>query len=132
MRDDLRGRPKDLIVRIPDDARIASYGLRENRTLKGPGYFGEVSHKEDPDLYVTEMPIRSSVKDQFERAVLIPLVVPTLNRDELAHLVDGGDPTPDMIRKAVKYASYRRGQGKSPFAVSSERFELPVYYQERL
>jgi hypothetical protein len=126
----LRGYPGHLIVSVPTGERIAAYGLRENRTLKGPGYFGEVANSDDPDLYATELPIRSRVRDEFDRPIWIPLVVPTLTREELAHLVDGGDPTKEMVQKAVEYALWRRMNKKSPFAVLGEQVPLPHNQEE--
>jgi hypothetical protein len=55
----------------------------------------------------------------------IPSIVPTLTREELAHLVDGGQPTWGMVEKAKAHAEARISVGKSPFAEVGEQHTLP-------
>jgi hypothetical protein len=55
-----------------------------------------------------------------------PLIVPTLNKNELNHLLSGGEPTEDIYRKAESHADMRRKSGKSPFRQPGElRYPLP-------
>jgi hypothetical protein len=50
------------------------------------------------------------------KETLIPSIVPTLSEEELDHLLKGGKPTPDIVRKATEHAQSRMKQGLGPFA----------------
>ena len=45
----------------------------------------------------------------------IPTLVPTLSSEEISYLLGGGEPTPDIINKAVEHAIQRIQKGLSPF-----------------
>jgi hypothetical protein len=127
MAERLRGSPEGLVATIPDAKRIATYGPRIDQTAKGPGYFGEVARTDDPDLYSTELSTTTGIRDpKTGREVLIPLMVPTLTAHEIAHLVDGGDPTLEIVRKAHTFALERLKAGQSPFAGVGEQHPLPL------
>lgn len=87
------------------------YGTRVDGTKKGTGYLGELKR---PDGSVsTEL----SVGVDFGAGETeIPLLVPTLTKDEINHLLSGKKETPQIMDKAVKHAIERLKQGKSPFA----------------
>ena len=87
---------------------IDNYGqLHDDLGVKGQGYFGPV---QAPDgSYSTEI---SAADDQGG----YPLMVPTLTRPELGHLLSGAQPTESILGKAASWADYRRKQGLSPFA----------------
>jgi hypothetical protein len=104
---------KDSVSRID----LAPYGLRHSgEGAKGNGYFGPMRGREG---VVTEL---SAEDDDGE----YPLVVPTLTREELDHLLSGGEPTEMIYNKARSYAEKRKGAGKSPFADPSElRYPMP-------
>lgn len=86
---------------------LAPYGARHSgEGVKGSGYFGLQPGAEG---YSSEI---SAEDDEGEH----PLMVPTLSREELDHLLNGGEPTEEIYRKAAQHAALRRGQGKSPFA----------------
>ena len=91
------------------------YGLRQDGTQKGQGYFGELKR---PDANIsTEL----SIGVEFDgEEVEIPLLVPTLTRREIDSLLKGSEPTKQMVHKAVKHAKRRMKQGKSPFATEEE------------
>jgi hypothetical protein len=88
-----------------------SYGNRPDGTPKGKGYFGELRR---PDGKVsTELSVGINVDgEDFD----IPLLVPTLSKDEIDFLLRGGVPTKGIMDKAVKHALERKKQGLSPFA----------------
>ena len=86
---------------------LAPHGMRHSgEGVKGSGYFGYLPAS---DGYATEM----SAEDESGE---FPLLVPTLSREEIEHLLAGYSPTEDIYRKAVEHAERRRKEGKSPFA----------------
>lgn len=101
-------------------SKAPSFGPRTDGTQKGDGYFGRLSR---PDGKVsTEMSFESEVDGQ---RVLGPLLVPTLSREELDLLLDGGKPTKAIYDKAIAFALDRIKQGKSPFASDGEQVPVP-------
>jgi hypothetical protein len=57
----------------------------------------------------------------------IPTMVPMLNKKELDHLINGGEPTKEIVDKAVKFAIYRKRAGLPVFATPQEEgsYKLP-------
>ena len=109
---------------------LAPYGMRyleEGQTLsdatpKGKGYFGEVPMNQGGAM--TEL---SSAYDQNGKLVSHPLIVPTLNKQEVDLLKMGLEPTPEIYKKAQDYAQQRIGAGQSPFATPQElRYPMPT------
>ena len=89
--------------------RRKNYGMRQDGTPKGSGYFGELSR---PDGNIsTELSIGVDNQD-------IPLLNPLLTHPEQQYLLQGNDPTPEIINKAIQHARERRRLGK------------PAFYQE--
>ena len=84
--------------------------LRADGTKKGPGFFGTLKR---PDGKVsTEI----SIGVTFDgKEVQIPSLVPTLTPGEINMLLEGNDPTPAMVQKAVDHAKERMSRGLSPF-----------------
>jgi hypothetical protein len=74
--------------------------------VKGSGYFGYLPAS---DGYATEM---SAENEGGE----FPLLVPTLSKEEIEHLLAGNSPTDEIFRKAVEHAERRKKEGKSPYA----------------
>lgn len=105
-------------VRKFSDGGIAPYGVRHSgEGAKGKGYFGKLPTK---DGFATELSVES------DRAGEHPLLVPTLTKKEINHLLSGGEPTNSIYEKAERYALERKDAGKSPFAGSTElRRPLP-------
>jgi hypothetical protein len=108
---------------------LAPYGMRNletgqdinQGTVKGKGYFGEVPMNQGGAM--TEY---SSAFDQDGKLVSHPLIVPTLTKQEVDLLKMGGEPTPEIYRKAQDYAQQRMGAGQSPFATPQElRYPMP-------
>jgi hypothetical protein len=96
---------------------LAPYGLRHSgEGAKGKGYFGELPTTDGRTA--TEI---SSENDEGEH----PLIVPTLTKKELNHLLSGEEPTDEIYDKAASWARTRRKSGKSPFADPTE-LRMPV------
>lgn len=115
----LGGDVSKLFAGIPDEHRIASYKKREDGTPAGPGYFGEIMALGREEQTAIELPIEADVwTEDGLRRMLIPLIVPTLTLEELAHLVDAdvAIPTEPILQKAVNHAAKRIAQGRSVFA----------------
>lgn len=90
-------------------------------TLKGKGYFGEIPVNQGGAM--TEF---SSAYEQDGKLVSHPLLVPTLNKQEIDLLKMGLEPTPEIYKKAQDYAQKRIGSGQSPFASPQElRYPMP-------
>lgn len=89
------------------------YGLRNDGTQQGSGYFGELQMQDGSGNVATELSIGVEMDG---REVEIPTIVPTLTKEELNHLLQGGEPTPQIIDKAVQHARERMAQGLNPFA----------------
>ena len=90
-------------------------------TLKGKGYFGEIPVNQGGAM--TEF---SSAFEQDGKLVSHPLLVPTLNKQEIDLLKMGLEPTPEIYKKAQDYAQQRIGAGQSPFASPQElRYPMP-------
>ena len=115
---------------ISRQSGLAPYGMRyleEGQTLsdatpKGKGYFGEVPMNQGGAM--TEL---SSAYDQDGKLISHPLIVPTLNKQEVDLLKMGLEPTPEIYKKAQDYAQQRIGAGQSPFATRQElRYPIPT------
>lgn len=86
------------------------YGLRTDGTKKGPGFLGELK-RPDGDVS-TEISVGVTFGD---KEVETPTLVPTLSHKELRYLLEGNDPSHEIVQKAVKHARERIRMGKSPF-----------------
>ena len=109
---------------------LAPYGMRNletgqditQGTVKGKGYFGEIPMNQGGAM--TEM---SSAYEQDGNLVSHPLLVPTLNKQEIDLLRMGIEPTPEIYKKAQDYAQQRIGAGQSPYASGQElRYPIPT------
>ena len=94
------------------------YGLRQDGTQKGLGFFGEIpTKKKGRTGEMTELGSESNVGGE---RLHYPLIVPTLTREEIDELAAGRDPSYDIDDKALKHAIQRKQQGLSPFATPEE------------
>jgi hypothetical protein len=88
---------------------------------KGKGYFGA--------LPTTDGRVSTEISSGFEykgKNVEHPLIVPTLNKAELDHLLSGKEPTEAIYSKAQAFAKKRIDEGKSTFAEPTElRYPVP-------
>lgn len=99
---------------------VSKWGQRADGTAKGVGYFGAL--KRPDGGFSTEL---SAGVDFGHGEVEIPLLVPTLSRAEVAHLLKGGEPTDAIFEKAERFAIDRMKSGKSPFAAKDELYDVP-------
>jgi hypothetical protein len=105
----------------PSKERVASYGKRPDGSATGMGFFGEIPHPTEEGVFSTELTIGVHLDG---KPYNIPLLVPTLTRDEL-HAVMIGKEDERIIRKAVDHAKRRINQGRSPYAEPNEIYPLP-------
>lgn len=101
---------------------MADYGNRIDGTPKGNGYFGVLRR---PDGKVsTEISVGVDIGDGEEE---IPTLVPTLERYQVEHLLNGGEVTTEILDKAVAFARERKAKKLSPFASRLEEgsYKLP-------
>lgn len=98
----------------------APYGLREDGTPKGEGYFGLLSR---PDGRVSSEISESSEVDGQE--LFYPLLVPSLTHEEVQLLLSGGEPTEAIREKAIQHAIERMRAGLNPFAKPGEQVAPP-------
>ena len=92
------------------------FGNRNDGTPKGMGFFGLLNR---PGGGVsTELSIGTNFGNGETE---IPLLVPTLTKDEINHLLIDGKPTDEIIRKAHEHAKIRLTSGRSPFAGFGEQ-----------
>lgn len=92
-----------------------SFGLREDGTPKGNGFFGKL--KRPDGMVSTELSIGVNLDG---KETLIPLLVPTLSQQEVDYLLEGNKPTKEIMSKAVSHAKERIKTGKSPFIQEGE------------
>lgn len=104
------------------EAGQSGFGLRKDGTSKGPGWLGTLAR---PDGAVsTELSIGVNIDG---RETLIPSLVPTLNRQEINHLLSGGEPTEQIVDKAVLHAKEKMARGLSPFKEKEAEGEGDVF-----
>ena len=106
--------PKGFVLDEPETAfepERNNGNLRTDGTEKGQGYFGKLQR---PDGKVsTEL----SIGVDFDgKETEIPSLVPTLKQDEINYLLEGNEPTEEIVNKASEHAKRRMAGGRSPFA----------------
>lgn len=101
----------------PDDT------LRPDGTKKGKGFLGPLPAAGGKTS--TEI----SIGVNFDgKETEIPTLVPTLDKKQIAHLLEGGKPTPGIIKKAVEHARMRMASGKPVFATDEESgTDMPTF-----
>lgn len=105
---------------------MSDYGERADGTPKGLGFFGELKR---PDGSVsTELSIGVNLGGH---EVEIPLIVPTLSREELDYLLKGGEPTRSLVDKAVEFAIQRQRAGQPFFAGDGEQQAVPAAAEDQ-
>lgn len=94
--------------------------FRHNQVQKkGQGYFGPLLGNNG---------ISTELSFDFEyggKKIHAPLLVPSLSRQEIDHLLSGGAPNQGIYSKASQYALDRLLNGKSPFASLADIMRLP-------
>lgn len=86
---------------------------RRDGSLKGPGFLGKLPFHDGSESTELSIP---GLPRQGEKPFEIPTLVPTLDKEEIAHLLRGARPTEAIIRKADEHAAMRKARGLSPFA----------------
>ena len=90
---------------------------RPDGTMKGNGFLGVLKMTDgsgkDMSEFSVGVPINGKEMD-------IPTLVPTLTKKEIDHLLSGGKPTDEIVKKAAEHAEKRIKEGKSVFADNSE------------
>jgi hypothetical protein len=112
--------PNDINVINPSRQEMERWGKRQDGSNKGLGFFGVLQR---PDGNVS-----SELSFEFQadgKSISAPLIVPTLTRGEITHLLNGEKPTEAIYRKAQAFAMQRIGEGKSTFAAEGEQGPLP-------
>ncbi len=102
------------------------WGKRINGTQKGKGFFGELPYGNKKNEIATELSTSVNVDG---KDILIPLLVPTLNREEIDSLLAGGKPSESIYKKAIDFSQKRKAAGKSYFAEKGEKHKLPFRKQ---
>lgn len=103
---------------------MSDYGSRPDGSKKGKGYFGELINKQGD--VVTEMTVGVNIDGQ---EVDIPVVNPFMSGEDINTLLNLPEDKPipnKLIRSAIDFALYRKQQGLSPYAQSSEEGTIPV------
>jgi hypothetical protein len=88
---------------------------------KGLGYFGEL-----PSVDQEGRPSRSTELAGEIEGIHFPLLVPTLTKEEINHLLSGKPATDQIWNKAYAHALMRGQGGKDPFATMyDKRHKVP-------
>jgi hypothetical protein len=92
--------------------------LREDGSVKGPGFLGSL-YSPDGKTVMTEKSIGINIDG---KNIDVPSLVPTLTKDEVEFIRNGGDPRakPEIVQKAADYAKERVAQGKGVFATEED------------
>ncbi len=90
---------------------------------KGPGYFGPLK-RPDNDMS-TELSVGFNDPEFGGKETEVPLLVPTLTREEINYLLSGKEATPEILNKAKEHALLRIRSNKDPFAQAGEQGQLP-------
>ena len=95
-------------------------GARVSDGQKAYGFFGKLVR---PDGGIsTEL---SFDFDYGGKNIHAPLLVPTLGRQEIDHLLSGRPPTEEIYNKAIEHATQRIGKGMQPWANPFEMYPVP-------
>lgn len=110
--------------------KVAPRGMRYEEkagapmSAKGTGYFGPLPSNEvnedEPTNYALYRTVATELSAHDDQGRGYPLIVPTLSKKELNHLLEGKKPTDEIYRKAEGHAEMRRLSGKSPFIEQGE------------
>lgn len=84
---------------------------REDGTKKGRGFLGLLPFHNGKTSSELAIGVNLGGKE-----MQIPSLVPTLNPQEIMHLLNGGPMTDSIVQKAVEHAKMRMQNGLSPFA----------------
>jgi|CXWL01.1.fsa_nt_gi hypothetical protein len=106
-------------------APSSSYGMRQDGTAKGDGFYGPLPSKDPRYPRGTVSTELSADMDVDGKNIHFPLLVPGLSRAEIDSLLAGDKPSDAIYDKALSHAQKRIAGGMSPFAGNAERVALP-------
>lgn len=95
----------------PGGKENQDFGVRADGSKKGTGFLGVL--RRPGGGVSTEISIGVELDG---KEMTIPTLVPTLSQKEIDYLLGGGDPTEEIVRKAVVHAQGRIRDGESVFA----------------
>lgn len=96
---------------------MADYGKRLDGTNKGTGWYGELPMQDGSNRVATEISLSF---DYGNGDVLVPMLNPYLSNAEKLHLLQGKEPTRDIMDKTGKWGYDRIQQGRNPFIEPDE------------
>jgi len=102
---------------------MPEYGKRPSGAPKSRGFFGELKR---PDGSVsTELTAGFDFGDGEEE---VPLLVPTLTKSQITHLLSGKNPTDDIYEAASQFALARKRAGMPYYATPEEEglYKVPA------
>jgi hypothetical protein len=100
------------------------YGLREDGSLKGNGFYGMLPRTDHPGQRSSEFSVGLDLGDGVETSV--PSMVPGLSHDQMQSLLSHDMPSQDILDKARSFAIQRRLTGLPYFARPQEENKLAV------
>ena len=116
----------DKLSFLDEPTQSTDYGMRQNNTPKGKGYFGEIPLKNKKGV-MTELGSEVDIDlGNGEERLHYPLIVPTLTKAEIDELASGKEPSKTIQDKAINYAIERRQKGLDPFALTEEEGKTPI------
>jgi hypothetical protein len=124
--DKVAGEEKVFSNPIPKNNKDIGYGLRDDKTFKGKGWFGPIPINEGK-YEVTEYSIDKEIDG---KTYLMPTIVPTLTIPELKEVLSVasnlgvGKISAKTEAKIIDHAMKRIKEGKSPFAEPGEEVKL--------
>ena len=105
--------------------RKYGYGLREDETQKGFGYFGAMPMEDGKHDVFGELSLTGQL-DDTGKEYLYPSVVPGLTREELDSMSKGEEFTESIYKKAADFARQRLREGKPFLATQEEEGKTPI------
>lgn len=111
----------------PNFSKDRGYGLREDGTHKGKGFYGEMPMKDGQHNVFGEISISEDL-DGSGRQILMPSVVPGLSAEQLDALSKDTKNSfrPDIYKIVVEHARNRIAQGLPTFATEAEEGQTPI------
>lgn len=115
--------PTGGVLNPPQDSN-APMGLRPDGTAKGLDWMGKVPMTDGSGRFMTEL---TANMDGYD----MPLIVPTLTKDEIDYLSSGGKPTKAIFDKAYAHGIDRINQNLSPYSPTLKQ-PVPDMTQQQL
>ena len=107
---------------LPSASGNPSYSKRPDGSAKGEGWFGALPMLDSSGNVATELSVSF---DYGKGDVLVPLINPMLTPAEHLSLLQGKEPTKEILDKAGRWGFERLQQNKSPFIMEGEQQKVP-------